>query len=162
MAKSIILYHLFSNFEWGTRYWFADAETTPPGTLATALANAEAPLMSDVILITRFESYNTAGVKDLEGGLSVAGTNTQDMLPITYAIFLRFVSSGPKRPSTKYIHGWCENFQTDGDLNVTGSGAVNTYSAALVAANVTDSDGVPIDGVVFRRFSRRRRIRRLL
>ena len=161
-ANAVVIYHIWSNLEWATKYWFAEADTTNREEQAIAVGNAEAPLISDNILINRYEAINAAGVKTSEGALSIAGENTTDMMPINYALFIRLISSGPKRPSTKYIHGWCENMQTDGDANVTLSTAVTAYGAELIAIDVTDSDGVAINGVVFRRFSRRRHMRRPL
>lgn len=162
MPESIVLYHAFNNYEWGTRYYISPPGLEPIADIAEDLAQAESPLFSDNIAITRFEHLDNDGSIIQGGPLAIQDANTNDMMPLNYAILIRLVSGGPKRPSTKYIHGWCENFQTDGEANTALSTAITNYSTAIVARGVQDSDDFTVVAAQFRKFTRRRRIRRLL
>lgn len=162
MPIAVVLYHSYLNVEWGTKYYFEDGNFGTPVSLATALADAEGPLLSDSVLINRYEYFSPAGVKTAEGAMANTGERTGEIMPINYAIFVRLASGGPKRPSTKYLHGYTEDLVTDGEPNLTLSNAISAYGADLAAADVTDSDGEFVTGAIFRGFSRRRRLRRPL
>lgn len=161
----LLIYHesaLATGLEWATKYHTAD--TADPGARAAICAGAEAELVSDFVTFTRWESYSIAGIKVAEGVFSplIIGDRAGDMQPIKYAMLIRLVSTiNFKRPSSRYIHGWTEDLQTQGSLNATGAAAVAGYNTALAGTSwYVDSDGSTIAGHTFRGFTKRKRMRR--
>jgi hypothetical protein len=165
MPEAIILYHTYGGLEWGTKYYCGALLTGPEASIwATELAEAEANLFVDDVVITRYEWISTLGVIIAGGTLAEPGIAGGDMQPIRYALFLRLVSTGPGRPSSKYIHGWPEPFQTDNGITGTFTTALAAYVTGLTSASqqLVDSDGTNVTNVTFRGFSRRKRMRRAI
>lgn len=157
----IDIYHTYQQYEWATAYWMGAAEPASPADVAEAIATLEADLVAPAIEYNRWEMI-VDGAKVDEGGISgVIGTFGGQMLPLNYCALLRLTSTGPQRPSVKYIHGITEDATTPTTPGSTWPTELFAYSAGLVSLGVKDSDGFAISGAIFRKWSRRKRIRRL-
>lgn len=162
----ILIYHRVGTgiLEWATKYSHTISLAQNDST-ASDIALAEAELCDSSVTFNRWEGFNAAGVKQAEGNITgVVGQQAGDMMPIHYAMLLRLNAAAiVGRPSTRYIHGWVEGWQTDGTINAAGLTAVTAYQNALAAMIfLTDSDGSAISSITFRGFSRRKRMRRAL
>lgn len=154
------LYHTKGQFEWATIYWLIEEPDNPAARAAT-LAAEEAELVHTTITFNRWELQHL-GVKVDEGALSgIIGVDDGQVLPVNYCALVRQTSGGPARPSVRYIHGITEGSMLDGSPSTGFLASLVGYGAALVSNYVADSDGFAVSGVLFRRFSRRKRMRRL-
>lgn len=162
-----LLYHtcaVAQELEWATKYYIQGDNSDD---VANTLANAERVFYHTSVTINRYEWFNQDGHKGAEGTFTgITGTQGgSDMMPIKYALLLRLqtgVVSG--RPSTRYIHGWPESFQTNGVRTADFVDARQDYELALQGLPVpnmyVDSDGNPVNSHLLRGFSRRKRMRR--
>ena len=161
MPSSIAIYYSLSQFEPACKYYMANEGLLTQAT-AESLMNAMKPLQCIDVAYTRWEGFNTDGLKVVEGALSGYGSAGGQTMPFTYALLLRLLSvQNVKRPSVKYIHGYGEDFTLNGRPTSDFLGRVAVYGIALSVVGVVDSDGGNVTGAAFRTFSRRRRIRRL-
>lgn len=157
------LYHSYQSLEWATSYYYYSA-AVPSESAIDALAEAEAQLFSENIEIRRWEAFHANGTKWDEGALSIAvqGVRTGNMANIHYALLLRELAPANKRPSVKYIHGFTvDAFTSLGELSTTYLGYVDDFGDYLNATDWRDSDTQVIQGLVFRGFSRRTKMRQI-
>lgn len=162
----MLLYHVTSyapGLEWATKYHF-DTPGEIDDSKAVQVAEAEAELCHTGITFNRWEGFDASGHKFTDGSLSTVGLiGGTDMMPIQYAILLR-LSTGPliERPSVRYIHGWSEGFQSNNSTTAAFTTALNAYQTAMAAVGgYVDSDGLAVNTHLFRKFTRRRRMRRI-
>lgn len=162
MPQSVVLYHRYGSLEWATRYYVSGFGGSTHSGRATALAGAEQPLVTPDISFSRWEILDAAGAKINEGSFTlIVGTAAGTVMPIHYALLVRLNSTGPGRPSVKYLHGYSEDAVDNGLIDTATLTALNIYGADLVGEGVVDSDGVAITGVSFRSFTRRKRMRQV-
>jgi hypothetical protein len=160
--NEVVLYHTFETLEWATKYYWGG--TLPPGAVPIiALALGESALCSENVVFSRFEVNNAVGVKIDEGDLGgFPGGQIDNMVDIHYALLLREQAPANKRPSVKYIHGFTVNaFTSLGELSSDYISAVGDFSSAMAASQWVDSDGGSVSGVLFRHFTRRKKMRQL-
>lgn len=160
MPQSIVLYKRYGILEWANKYYVSDAAGSSYASTAVAIRDAELPLLSSAVSVDRYEHLDDDGTKLHEGLLVGVGTNLGEILPINYAALIRLASTGPKRPSVKYLHGITESMMSNGAPGGTFLTNVASYGEALEGAGVVDSDGAAVTEAIFRRFTRRRRMRR--
>lgn len=160
MLERIIIYHLKGFNEWGTVYWVEPQGNTANAlTLATDLANAEAPLYHNLVTLNRFEWIGSDGKEAGAGPLLVNGTAGGAPLPLRWGALIEFVASGdPGRPSVKYINGLTASWVDGEDAGALFQTAISNYSLALVGKGVITSNGTRVTGAYFKRWSDRRRI----
>jgi len=161
----LLIYHITGNataLEWATKYHFDDVGNIDQ-TLASIVAGAESELVAAAITFNRWESYDGAGHKQNEGTLTaISGQRTGEQMPINYALLLRLASvGGSGRPSTRYIHGVSESDVQPGNPTTGWLTLLLAYTIDLNSlGGYCDSDGNSVSAHVFRRYTRRRRMRR--
>lgn len=160
--NEVVLYHTWETLEWGTKYYWGG--TLPP-TYPTilALSEAEATLIKATININRYEVFSATGVKIDEGDLGTnPGALSDNMANIHYALLLREAAPAVKRPSVKYIHGYGINaFTPDGELSSAYQTLIANFGSFMAGEQWVDSDGGNITGMIFRGFSRRKKMRQI-
>lgn len=145
--------------------WFIEetpADAAEALSKAFAIATAIAPLVSSAWEFVRWVSRDSAGRKRFEGNFAsyLPGTASGEVVAPKYALLLRIASAAVKRPSVKFIHGFTEGDMVNGNPSGGLLTAINAAGVALAAAGVLDSDGNPLTDLIFRSFSRRRKVRR--
>lgn len=161
MPDAIAIYYSLSQFEPACKFYLATTGLVSQ-TTAESLMNAMKPLQCIDVAYTRWEGFDSSGKKTEEGSLSGYGTAGGQTMPFTYALLLRLTSEqNVNRPSTKFIHGFAEDFTLNGRPSTGFLGLVTAFGLSLSIIGVTDSDGSNVTGAVFRTFTRRRRVRRL-
>lgn len=159
MPDSFVIFSYYGGLEWGNRYYVTAVASDIPGQ-ADTIAQAQRELQADNVQLTRWELLDSLGHKTTEGGFSdLHGVLDGDMMPIHYALLIRFNTTGPKRPSYKYVHGYTEQLQTDGAPSSLLPTQLGLYSSGLEDADVGDSDGSVMTSITFRKFTRRKRMR---
>lgn len=157
------IYHTFQSLEWATSYYYYSS-AVPSESVIDSLAEAEAYLFSENVEIRRWEAFHANGTKWDEDSLSIAvpGVRTGNMANIHYALLLRETAPANKRPSVKYIHGYTvDAFTSLGELSTTYLGYINDFGDVLNSLDFRDSDTQLIEGLVFRGFSRRTKMRQI-
>lgn len=160
MPQSLVLYTSDGFYEPGNKYYFVDA-TSIGSALAADLAGLGAGILGDTWSYTRWVWLDVAGHKVDEGQLTEDGTYTGALLPPKYCAFVRMLSNGPGRPSSKYFHGLTESMFNLGFPEAAWLTALGLFQAALISNGCVDSDGNDLTGLLFRQFSRRRHVRRV-
>lgn len=160
MPESIEVYQNFNTLEWCNKYYIQAGNTNPSATIANTIRDFQKPLQTTNITYTRWRRLSGTGTLIAEGAMTGAGTATGEMMPIHYAMLIRLIATTEVgRPSVKYIHGWSENWQSGNILTSGAITALTNMGVAVLAAGLANSNGNVLENVVFRGFSRRRRIR---
>lgn len=162
MPRSIEVYQTFGALEWANKYYIQAGNPDSAATIAANIYTAQKVLQINTIVYSRYRYLESDGTLISEGSVTGSGTAAGEMMPIHYALFIRL--SGVTeigRPSSKYIHGWSEGFQSGGVIVAAGTTAFNTYAAAILSYGLANSNGAILGSLQLRGFSRRKRMRRL-
>lgn len=162
----MLLYHRSAfdpSLEWATKYHFQSIGDMNDS-VADQVADAEGIMCHSSITFNRWEGYDSLGHMFTSGTVVAGGAAGGEAMPIKYALLLRLQTAGSLgRPSVRWIHGWPEAWQSGGSLSLSGTTAIQDYNAAMVSvANYRDSSGLAVPSHLFRGFSRRKRMRRLI
>lgn len=166
MPPYLNIYYSDGSYEPSNKWFLLNAVTSPVAAdaLAVGIANASRSLQHTSVTYTRWEYYSAANIKTFEGSLpgTLVGTVGGEVLPFKYCVLIRLASTGAARPSVKYFHGISEASVTNGVP--TGGFITDIGSAGLAwqGSDVVDSDGAEISGALFRSFTRRKKVRRIV
>lgn len=162
MPESIVIYERLGVFEPGSRYYFPiQVIASGAQALADELADAQRALVCNNVAFSRWEHLNASGSVVNEGSLgNVLGSQTGNMQPFKYCLLLRLLTDNRvEKASTKFIHGFPDDFFVDGVPTAGFLTLVAVYAGKIASLGTWDSDGQTVTDVVFRTFSRRRKIR---
>lgn len=155
----LVVYMTVGAYEIGQKWYNKTLTTGTADASADALTGYLAQLQHDSVLWTRWEMFSTAGVKVAEGTTNSPGTVASGTrLQLNFCAFVRLNSGGPKRPSSKYIHGISEaSVETDA-AGATWLLALGSLEDHVTTEGYCDSDGVDISSLTFRKWSWRRKL----
>lgn len=130
-----------------------------PATYGDALVQLERSLISTLWTYTRWEAFDELNHKVAEGAFTpTPGLVPGEPLKANFCALVRLLSTGPGRPSTKYIHGISETSVQEEAAKSEWLAELADMAQGVEDLNFTDSDGERISGLLFRKWSWRRKV----